>query len=424
MALVVNGTTQYATADLTTPYVMSGDITYTGTFRTAASVTGAERVIVSIRNDSGNYRGLNFRIGADGYFKAGSNTNGSDTFGSSPWLGLAQPNTSYRFVVTKDSAGNLTGYLNTISTTYTRPTTSNTPTLTKVLISATFGSVAANSFFDGEVVRVAVFNTVLSSDDINTCLFPSTTPTDCTVSPVEYWTIVSTSANVVGLNGLTLVSGATIDSDAIVGQTVSSINGGFPIPASASSISSSTTGFTGLPSTITTSSAGLTCSNIGGIANSPTFDISDRVDGGFYPKSGTIVTFTFSDGSESAAGNQAVIKKTTETELAVVSPLFTANTLAQAILDQTGRTVATGDEFYHTVYSDLVITADTDFTVTDAGSFGLWLYVSAGTDAGKNYYYAVTITESGAPVISGGGMTTVGLTSSGLTRVGLASSGL
>jgi len=206
-------------------------------------------------------------------------------------------------------------------------------------------------------------------------------------------------------------------------QTITSINGGSAITSGKTGIASVSTGFTGLPSSITTNASGVTCSSIGGTTNAATFSISDRVDGGLYPKSGTSVNFTFVNGGESAVGTQTIVKKATETVVIIASPLFTANTLANAILDQTGRTIVDGDEFYHTTYSDLVITADTDFTVTDAGSFDLWLYVSSGADAGKNYYYAVTITESGDVVI-GGGLTTAGLTNSGSTSPGLTTAGL
>jgi hypothetical protein len=209
----------------------------------------------------------------------------------------------------------------------------------------------------------------------------------------------------------------------VTGATIDSINGGAAITAGKTGVTSVSTGFTGLPATITTNASGVTCSSIGGTTNAATFNISDRVDGGLYPKSGTSVTFTFTNGSEVAAAAQTIVKKSTETLVAISSPLFLDNTLAQAILDQTGRTIATGDEFYHTVYSDLVITADTDFTVTDAGSFDLWVYVSSGADTGKNYYYSVTITESGTVVITSG-LTTAGLTNSGLTSAGLTRAGL
>jgi hypothetical protein len=203
---------------------------------------------------------------------------------------------------------------------------------------------------------------------------------------------------------------------------ITSINGGSPITAGQSGIASVSTGFSGLPATITTNASGVTCSNIGGTTNAPTFTITDRVDGGLYPKSGTSVNFTFVNGTENAVGAQTIVKKSTETKVVIASPLFSDNTIAQAIFSAFGRTVAAADEFYHTTYSDLVITSDTDFTVTAAGSFDLWLYVNAGADAGKNYYYAVTITESGAGVISGG-LTTSGLTTSGLTTAGITSAG-
>jgi hypothetical protein len=185
-------------------------------------------------------------------------------------------------------------------------------------------------------------------------------------------------------------------------QTITSINGGNPITAGQTGITSSSTGFTGLPSTITTDASGATVSGIGGVTNAATFNISDRVDGGLYPKSGTSVNFTFVNGAESDTAAQSVVHKLTETKVVISAPLFTANTLASAILAAFGRTVAVGDEFYHTTYSDLVITTDTDFTVTDAGSFDLWLYVNAGGDAGKNFFYYVTITESGAVVLATG----------------------
>jgi hypothetical protein len=422
MALIVNGTTQSATADLTVPYIMSGEITFTGTFRTGASVTGSERVSASIRTVSGNYRGLNFRIGADGYFKVGSNTTGSDAFGTTPWLGVAQPNTSYRFLVKKDVSGNLTGYINSLSTTYTRSTVSNTYTLTKILMSATSGTGAPHSFFNGQLARVAIFNSALSDSDVAICLSPSTTPMDCSVAPIEYWPLVGTAANSVGVNSATLLSGASIDSDAIVGQTVTSINSGAAIPAGSANVPAVTTGFTGLPISITTNASGVTCSNISGSINAPTFDVSDRVDGGLYPKNGTSVQFTFTNGSESASLSQTVVKKSDETLVVVSSPLFTANTIANAILSQTGRTIATGDEIYHTVYDDLSITADTDYTVTSLGSFTMWLWVSSGADAGKMYFYNVAISEGG--IVINGGFTSSGLTSSGLTNSGLTSIGL
>ena len=215
---------------------------------------------------------------------------------------------------------------------------------------------------------------------------------------------------------LTLYGSPSLNSDAPI--TITSVNGGSAITAGKSGVTSVSTGFSGLPTTITTNASGVTCSGIGGTTNAATFSISDRVDGALYPKSGTSVNFTFTKGAETAAASQSIVKKSTETIVPIAAPLFIANTLAQVILDQTGRTIVTGDEFYHTAYSDLVITADTDFTVTDAGSFDLWLWVSAGADAGKMYQYDVTVSGSGEITIDSSG-----LTLSGLTLVGFTASG-
>lgn len=214
----------------------------------------------------------------------------------------------------------------------------------------------------------------------------------------------------------TWASGSPSTLDALIevvtvatGATVTSINSGTPITAGKTTIPSTSTGFTGLPISITTNASGVTCSNIGGSVNAATFDISDRVDGGLYPKSGTSVTFTFTNGSESGALAQSVVKKANETTVAISSPLFIANTIPQAILSQTGRTVATGDDFYHTTYDDLVITASGDYTVSSAGTFDLWLWVSSGADAGKMFFYSVTVTESGLVVATTGRNHYIGL---------------
>lgn len=233
------------------------------------------------------------------------------------------------------------------------------------------------------------------------------------------------TATLMGMFGRSSTATNTISSaqSLQLGITIDSINGGGAITAGQTGIAATSSGFSGLPNTITTNASGVTCSNIGGTTNAPTFTISDRVDGGFYPKSGTSVSFTFTRSTEIASASQTIVKKSTETAVVISSPFLSLNTIGNALLLQAGRTIVTGDEFYHTTYSDLVITQDSDFTVTDAGSFDLWLYVSSGVDAGKNYYYRVTITESGSVVIAGS-LTSSGLTSVGLTSAGLTSAGL
>jgi len=199
------------------------------------------------------------------------------------------------------------------------------------------------------------------------------------------------------------------------GQEITSINGGSPITAGQIDIPVAAEGFSAKPTSATATYDSGTKSIAASIGDGDEEDfeitIAGRADGGLYPRSGTSVALTFTKDAESDTITTTIVKKATETTVPISSPLFTAHTLANELLNQFGRTVATGDDFYHTQLiktvddgepSDLVIKPDTDFTVTDAGSFDLWLYVSSGDDAGKNYHFAVTITESGQVIVTSG----------------------
>ena len=205
--------------------------------------------------------------------------------------------------------------------------------------------------------------------------------------------------------------------------TVTSINGGSPITSSQSAVAAITTGFTGLPATITTNATGVTCGTISGTTNAPTWVQPIRTDGAVFPKSGTVVTYTFTNGAETANGDQTINKDADQTAVIVSSPINDDTTcLFGAIFATTGRSAANGDEVYHTVpagMSDLVVNPDGTMEVTNAGTFTCWVWTIA---TGVNYYYSVTITENG--VVIGGGLTSSGLTVSGLTIAGLTSSGL
>jgi len=215
-----------------------------------------------------------------------------------------------------------------------------------------------------------------------------------------------------------------LTSDYTPAQTVTSINGGSPITSSQSAVAAITTGFTGLPTTITTDATGVTCGTITGTTNAPAWVQPIRTDGAIFPKSGTVVTYTFTNGSETANGDQTINKDADQTTVIVALPINDDITcLFGAIFAATGRSAANNDEIYHTVpagMSDLVVNPDGTMEVTNAGTFDCWVWTNA---TGINYYYSVTITESGGVVINGG-LTSIGLTSSGLTRVGLTSSGL
>lgn len=372
--------------------------------------------------------GVELNVGVPAFAKlsgSGTNTIVSDGAGALSWVGGSATPTTYavdtgvadhEFSVTYAATGKSGSFLpccvrvsdfrNCIAARFSSSTTLELLILTNATPGTPWQTTVTRSAND--VVRVTAAGNVI------TVYFNGTQVIQQTISTFNTATKVGMLARSTGVVSVITAANVTYTDPAII----TSINGGSPITAGQSGVASTSTGFTGLPTTITTDASGVTCSSIGGSINAATFNVSDRVDGGLYPKSGASVNFTFTNGSETDSIATTVVKKATETVVAISSPLSAANTLAQAILDQTGRTIATGDEFYHTTYSDLAIGADTDFTVTDAGSFDLWLYVNAGADAGKNYYYAVTITESGGVVINGG------LTSSGLTKVGLTDAGL
>lgn len=218
-------------------------------------------------------------------------------------------------------------------------------------------------------------------------------------------------------------------------QTVTSINGGSPITASQTSVSSVTTGFTGLPASITATYTGgsLAITGITGTTNAPTFTKPVRVDGQTFPKNGTSVTFTYTNGAETASGAQTIIKDAAETAVVVSSPINDdLTTLFGAIFGVTSRSAANDDQVYHIIPApmltngvDTILPADAiapngEMQFYNAGTFTCWVY----TEATKiNYYYSVTITESGSVVINGG-LTTRGLTVSGPTVRGLTVTGL
>jgi len=182
-----------------------------------------------------------------------------------------------------------------------------------------------------------------------------------------------------------------------------------------------TSGFASLTA-ITTNQTGITVSGITGVDGTAT--VAGWVDNSVYPDLPVDVTYTFTDGTNSGTIDGTVTNPASYTRLPIASPVLTSGYLAGDIFAQTGRTIVSGDIFNYTVYDDLVIDADTGYTVSSEGSFDLWVRIAAGTDAGKMFYYTVTITESGAVVVSGGGLTSSGLTSSGFTSSGLTSTGL
>jgi len=425
MALVINGTNQYALVNLTTLITGADAFSIAFTFKTGASVTGALRTVFSMSQSSGNWRGIGLSIRSDGSFVAVQAT-GSESEGSSPWFGVvAQPNTVYRCVLTKatSTTGNLKGYLNVITNTYTRATLSNTYSLTRFCLGAAIGN-SAYQFFGGKMVRVAFWPSLLSTADINVCLNASQTPSDCSVAPQDYWQAVSSDSPTIGSNSLTRFNSAVYDSDSLLPPVITAMNGGNPVKYGQSGIAVTATGFASIPTsvTVTHASGTLATSNITGTATSFTFDLQDRSEGTDWPLDAEIVQFTFIESTNSASITRAVSKKTGEEKLTfALADTANVNSLAYH-LNAAGYTV-NGGELVFTPYADLDLdpendgTTDGNFTVSSLGTFPSWFRPATGTGAGNVYYFNWTV-DDGAVIVNGGGLTSSGLTSVGFTASG------
>jgi len=287
------------------------------------------------------------------------------------------------------------------------------------------------TYASGTFTNPSITNTVTSADFVSECLATSGWDTGFATGTATF-TQTAPAALVQSISGTyvnhielmytstrsgsgTLVSGYTKSgahdpmyhfSTAVFYETtylVTSINSGNPITANQTTVASVTTGFTGLPTSITCDLAGITCSSIGGTTNAPTFVKSQRVNGQPWPLNGATATFTYVNGSESAGGTQ-VIQKETGDVVYTFSGVVTDDPASIGYwLTQDGFTVEGGEHSY-TPYGDLVLTADGGGTVTDAGTFTSWFRPSTGTGAGNVYSYTWTISEAGIAVVSRGQM--------------------
>jgi len=158
-------------------------------------------------------------------------------------------------------------------------------------------------------------------------------------------------------------------------------------------------GFTAITG-VTTDVSNLTVDSITYSAGSGTARVVGFAEGALYPEIPTAAEFTFTDGTHNFAIDTNVSAPTGFTKVDVVDPnTIDTTAFAGALLAQTSRLMVTGDDVFHTDYSDLVMSPNTNIAVTGEGSFEVWLRVSAGADAGKMYYYRVTITDGGGVVV-------------------------
>jgi len=284
------------------------------------------------------------------------------------------------------------------SGTYTNPTLSNTVTSSDV-VSAVFASPNWDTGFS---TGTATFTEVSPSVNIGEAVSSYVPAVEFLRSfyTVGTGSVVSELAKTGAHNPMYQYSTVILQETAYL---ITSINGGNPITANQATVLSVTTGFTGLPTSITCNLAGITCSSIGGTTNAPTFVKSQRVNGSPWPLNGATATFTYVNGSESASGTQVIQKEAGDVVYTFSGVINDDPASIGYWLTQDGFTVEGGEHSY-TPYGDLVLTADGGGTVTDAGTFTSWFRPSTGTGAGNVYSYTWTISEAGIAVVSRGQM--------------------
>ena len=394
MALVSNGTNQYSLHTLTTLINTSNAFTIAFTFRTGSVVSGVSQVPLHINRASSFARGFGIEITSAGLIRGFAEI-GSRS--STATLGTATANTVYTVVITKNTGvGDAIFYVNSIVNTRTLGNSLNID-LTRIISGAMFSN-AYQEYFGGKLGRIAFWPSKLSNLDITICLDNTQTPAACSVTPQDYWIAIANDAATYGSNA-TVRTGTTYDADVLSASVIDSITD--PIESGGTFSFTGTSWSGGTFTSITTSLAGVTVSSIAGTTSSGSAVISGWLDGVVHADIPAAATFTFNDGASTDAIAANISLPTDYTRLPLVNPWVTnTQTIAGAIYAQTGRTLATGDIFYPQLYDGLEIFEDTDWE-GDAGTFDLWVRVAAGADAGKMFYYAVTITESGAVVITG-----------------------
>lgn len=417
MALLTNGTNQTAVATLTTVINPADAYTYSFTFQTGSSVTGAVRRLGAVQTASGIPYGNSFEIDTSGALRPVYYNFGSESSGTT--LGTLTINTKYRVVVTKaaGATGAVKFYCNSLGNTYSAATPNQGANiLTRVSIGARISS-STGSYFQGKYARIAYWDQVLSDADITLCLSPSNTPVDCSVAPDHYWIAVANGTATNGGVNLTLNNGITFDADTLVSAYVDDINGSSSNPAIdvSSSNTANTTGF----GTITTLTISDGTRSLAAIPSMPSGDGTftftwPYADGVIAPLFGS-VTATFGDGTNSAAmvGNTPV-----PTGYASVT-FAGATDISEYYLGHV-LTLPDSSRMYYPTTNGAVIGADgsLEFATLPYTLNAMLHNVNSGGD-GTITSVTVTITESGAVIVDGGGLTTRGLTVSGPTVRGL-----
>ena len=380
-----------------------------------------------------SFTALAARVDAAGFFfhrfylVAASSTTASITGGTSPsftvlnraWRVWRSSTNAFATPPFKAGSYQASNYL---SGTYINPSITNTLAANEV-VSAVFASPNWDTGFG---MGTATFSEVAPSVNIGECI--GTYRAEVEILRSFYTTGVGSVTSALTKTGShnPIYQFSTV----ILQETsylITSINGGSPITAGQTAIPIVASGFTAKPTAVTATYASgaksITATvDSGGSATNFNISIQDRIEAEDWPINGDTLTFTFTYGSESASGNQTLVKKSTETVLTFSGAITSDQAYPTYWLTEDGFT-AEGGELAYIPYSGLVLTADGGGSAPAAGEFDSWFRPATGTGAGNVYYYRWAVTEAGITP-SNRGMTSIGLTTAGLTSSGLTSAGL
>lgn len=385
--MLLNGTNQYAIGALTTAFVGSGAMTLAVTFKTGAVVTGVTQYPVHVNRASSFLRGWGIEISTTGQIRGWG---GNGSLGYTASLGIAAANTVYTAVLTKDAAGVINFYLNTLGNTGT-VTKADGSSMTRVIIGALFDN-AFSGYFGGKVVRAAFYTSVVSNADITKLLSAADNPATTTAVPQDYWLAVSSDAATIGSNAL-VRTGATYDGDDLISLSLTSVNGGslnnVTVNASMTYI---TSGFSAAPDTGTIDGVALLAVTATG-ANMP-----DLVDNVVTPRPG-VRDLTITKSAQSVTRNDITVnvKAGLATSPALVAPINNSNT---GIVYNFSPAAAVGDYIYYppipAVGKTTSVDANANLTTDYEGTQVFW-HVQNSTKIARSYN---VVTGPGGVVIS------------------------
>lgn len=224
MSLIFDGVDDYATF-----MIRSGGLLQTTafsiafTYRTPSVIPSVDQMIVQIgysgQTSNSQDTGGAVLIRADG------------TFGAHSYYGLerklnttvvAQPNTTYRFVLMKSTGTNAKLYINAVSPVYSYSVFSTNKLGDMLVVGGRYKyDTSQTTFAAGTVTRLAYWQEQLSTNDVTYVLTDGNLPTGASVPPAEYWPLGNQrySAFLAG-NPATLINDPVFTTDTLSSATV------------------------------------------------------------------------------------------------------------------------------------------------------------------------------------------------------------